>query len=78
MKPRILNTDDNKLDPMKSVHDYAAGSEEDINPDDIKEEKEGSDESPINNQDYTEDKPFPDELANPEEQDEKDELPDNG
>lgn len=75
MDPKILNTDDNdKLNPMAGVRNYGAGSEDG---DGVAAEAEaGEDNQKAGDQPVpeAEEPVLPDEIANPEEQDERDEM----
>lgn len=74
-KKKIVNTDDNDvLNPMADVRNYGAGTEDGIKPEPV-EEDTSTDKDGIDNDDVVQDKPFPDELVNPEEQQDDDEMP---
>jgi hypothetical protein len=74
-KKKIINADDNDvLKPMAGVRNYAAGTEDGIKPE-PGEEDTSTDKDEIDNDGVVEDKPFPDEIINPEEQQDDDEMP---
>jgi hypothetical protein len=74
-KKKIINANDNDvLNPMADVHKYGAGTEDGIKPE-PGEEDISIDKNEIDNDGVVQDKPFPDELVDPEEQEDDDEIP---
>jgi hypothetical protein len=84
MDPKIVNTDEDTLNPMADVRNYGAGEEDGRNREmeDIKErdeEDKGYDEDPDKNAfdepEIKDDEPFPDEIVDPAEDDSESEKP---
>ena len=75
MKKKILNTDDNDtLNPMADVRNYGAGAETGVHPEETEVPGTGEEENDKDSELLPEDKPYPGEIANPEEQEDADEM----
>jgi hypothetical protein len=80
MIPKVLNTEEtDTLNPMADVRNYGAGNEagEQSGPKDKDDEDDDKDkiyDDIETTDDYSEAEPLPDEIANPEELDDEDEM----
>ena len=81
MKKKILNTDDNDtLNPMADVRNYGAGAETGVHLEETETAADNDDddndspEETANDDLLKVDKPLPGEIANPEEQEDADEM----
>lgn len=78
-KQKIVNADDQEVLNPDAVHSYDAGTEEDITGTKDVIKQEPAEESVLpekekKHDEQKEDQPFPDELADPEEQEDEDEM----
>ena len=78
-KQKIVNADDQEVLNPDAVHSYDAGTEEDITgTEDVIKQDPAKENIPAEKEkkhdEIKEDKPFPDEIANPEEQEDEDKM----